>query len=64
VQTDRPIPNNKPNIITRDNKKTNLSVIYAAIPGDRNVVKKEAGNILNTNTLQQKRSACGMYKQN
>jgi hypothetical protein len=36
VQTDRTIPNNKPDIIIRDNEKG----IDVAIPGDRNVIKR------------------------
>jgi hypothetical protein len=42
VQTDRTIPNNKPDIIIRDNEKRTCMLIDAAIPGDRNVIKKEA----------------------
>jgi len=38
VQTDTNIPNDKPDIIIRDNEK--------AISGDRNVIKKEAEKIL------------------
>jgi hypothetical protein len=41
VQTDRTIPNNKPDIIIRDNEKADT-----AIPGDRNVIKQEAEKIL------------------
>jgi len=45
VQTERTIPNNKPDIIVRDNEKgTRMSNI--AISGDRNVIKKEAEKIL------------------
>jgi hypothetical protein len=40
VQTDRTIPNNKPDIIIRDNEKGTCMLIDAAIPGDRNVIKK------------------------
>ena len=40
VQTDRTIPNNKPDIIIRDNEKGTCMVIDAAISGDRNVIKK------------------------
>jgi hypothetical protein len=40
VQTDRTIPNNKPDIIIRDNERTCM-LIDVAIPGDRNVIKKE-----------------------
>jgi len=46
VQTDRTIPNNKPDIIIRDNEKGTFMLIDAAISGDRNVIKKEAENIL------------------
>jgi len=45
VQTDRTIPSNKPDII-RDNEKRTCMLIDAAIPGDRNVIKKEAEKIL------------------
>jgi len=45
VQTDRPIPNNKPDII-RDNEKGTCVLIDVAISGDRNVIKKEADSIL------------------
>jgi hypothetical protein len=46
VQTDRTIPNNKPDIIIRDNEKGTCMLIDAAISGDRNVIKKEAEKIL------------------
>jgi len=46
VQTDRTIPNNKPDIIIRDNEKTTCLLIDVAISGDRNVIKKEAEKIL------------------
>ena len=46
VQTDRTIPNNKPDIIIRDNEKRTCILIDVAIPGDRNVIKKEAEKIL------------------
>jgi hypothetical protein len=42
VQTDRTIPSSKPNITIRDNAKGTCMLIYIAIPGDRNVIKKEA----------------------
>jgi hypothetical protein len=45
VQTDRTIPNSKPDII-RDNEKRTCMLIDAAIPRDRNVIKKEAEKIL------------------
>jgi hypothetical protein len=46
VQTDRTIPNNKPDIIIRDNEKGTCMLIDVAISGDRNVIKKEAKKIL------------------
>jgi len=46
VQTDRTIPNYKPHIIIRDNEKRTCVLIYVAISGDRNVIKKEAEKIL------------------
>jgi hypothetical protein len=46
VQTDRTIPNNKPDIIIRDNEKGTSMSIDVAISGDRNVIKKEAEKIL------------------
>ena len=41
VQTDRTIPNNKPDIIIRDNEKGTCMLINVAISGDRNVFKKK-----------------------
>jgi len=46
VQTDRTIPNNKPDIIIRDNEKRTYMLIDVTISGDRNVIKKEAKKIL------------------
>jgi hypothetical protein len=46
VQTDRTIPNNKPDIIIRDNKKRTCMLIDVAISGDTNVIKK--CNVLQT----------------
>jgi len=46
VRTDRTISNNKPDIIIRDNKQRTCMFTDFAIPGDRNVIKKEAGKIL------------------
>jgi hypothetical protein len=46
VQTDRTIPNNKPDSIIRDNEKGTCMLIDVAISGDRNVIKKEAEKIL------------------
>jgi hypothetical protein len=37
---------NKPHIIIRDNEKGTCMLIDVAIPGDRNVIKKEAEKIL------------------
>jgi len=46
VQTDRTIPNNKPDIIIHDNEKGTCMLIDIAISGGRNVIKKEAEKIL------------------
>jgi len=46
IQTDRTIPNNKPDIIIRDNEKVTCMLIDVAISEDRNVIKKEAEKIL------------------
>jgi hypothetical protein len=45
VQTDRTIPNNKPDTIIRDNEKGTCMLIDVVISGDRNVIKKEAEKI-------------------
>ena len=41
VQTDKTIPNNKPNIIRNNEKRTSM-LIGVAISGDRNVIKKRS----------------------
>jgi len=46
VQTDRTTANNKPEIIIDSNEKGTCMFIDSAIPGDRNVIKKEAKKIL------------------
>jgi hypothetical protein len=46
VKTDRTIPNNKPDIVTCNNEKGTCMLIDVAIPGDRNVIQKEAEKIL------------------
>ena len=42
MRNDRTIPNNKPDIIIRDNKEGTWMLIDNAILGDRNVIKKDA----------------------
>ena len=42
VQTDRTIPNNKPDIIIQDNEKGTCMLIDVATSGDRNVIKKRS----------------------
>jgi len=46
IQTDSTNPNNKPDIIIRDDEKGTCVLIEVAISGDRNVIKKEAEMIL------------------
>jgi len=41
-QAERTIPNNKPDIIIRDNDKGTCMLIDVAISGDRNVIKKRS----------------------
>jgi len=41
-RTDRTVPNNKPDIIIRDNEKGTCMLIDVAISGEINVIKKEA----------------------
>jgi hypothetical protein len=59
VQTDRTIPNNKPDITIRDNEKRTWTLIDVAISGDRNVIKKEAEKLQNIKSLQQRYNVCG-----
>ena len=40
------IPNNKPDIIIRDNERGTCMLIDVAVSGDRNVIKKETEKIL------------------
>jgi len=51
VQTDRTIPNNKSDIIIRDNEKGTCMLIDVAISGGRNAIKKEAEKILKYKVL-------------
>jgi hypothetical protein len=46
VQTDRTIPDNKPDITVRLMKREPTCLIYDAISGDRKMIKKEAEKIL------------------
>jgi hypothetical protein len=46
VQTDRTVPNNKPDIIKKKKKKGKCMLIDVAISGDGNVFKKEADKVL------------------
>ena len=46
VHSDRTIPNNKPDIIIRDNEKGTHMLIDVAILGNGNVIKKETEKIL------------------
>jgi hypothetical protein len=46
IQTDRTIPNNKPDIVICDYEKGTCMLIDVEIPGDRNVIHKETEKIL------------------
>jgi hypothetical protein len=51
VQTLRTIPNNKPDIVIRENEKGTCRLIYVAVSGDRSVIKTEAEKILKNKGL-------------
>ena len=57
MQTDRTIPNNKLDIIIRDNGKGTRKLIYVAISGDRNLVQKEAEKFLRYKELNSRNTA-------
>ena len=46
VQTERTIPDNKPDILIRDKDKGTQMLVDTAITGERNVIEKEAEKIL------------------
>jgi hypothetical protein len=52
VQTDRTIPNDKPDIVIRDNEKGTCMLIDIAIPGDRNVIQNKDEKILKCKDLK------------
>jgi hypothetical protein len=52
VKTDTTIPNNKPDIVIHNNEKGACMLIDVTIPGDRNVIQKEAENILKYKDLK------------
>jgi hypothetical protein len=60
VQTNRTIPNNKPDSIIKDNEKRTCILIDVAIPKDINVIKIEAENILKYKELTIEIKSCGM----
>jgi hypothetical protein len=45
MQTERNIPNHKPDIIILDNEKGTYILIEVTISGDRNLIRKEARRI-------------------
>ena len=51
MQTDRTIPNSKPDITFKDIVKKEYVLIDVAMSGDRNVIKKEAEKILKYKNL-------------
>jgi hypothetical protein len=57
VQTDRTISNNKSDIIIHDNEKRTCMLIDVAIPGDRNVIKKQAEKISKYKDLYDRNTA-------
>ena len=51
VNTDREVTANRPDVIIRNKKEKACTLIYVAIPADRNVVQKEAEKKLKYNSL-------------
>ena len=51
VQIDRTIPNNKTDIIIRDNEKGTCMLTDVAISGDKNVIQKETEKFLKYKNL-------------
>jgi hypothetical protein len=60
VQTDTIVYNYKQHNIIRDNIQGKCMSTNVAIPGDRNVIKKEAENILKYKEFTKNFSACGI----
>jgi hypothetical protein len=51
MQTDRTIPNNKPNITIHDNVTETCVLVDGADSGERNVIKKDAEKFLKCKDL-------------
>jgi len=62
-QTDRTLPNNKPDVIISDNELGTSLLIDIEILGARNVVKREAETILKYKDHKCKHSACEYKKE-
>ena len=65
MQTDITIPDNKPDTITHDNNNGTFMLIYVAVSGERQVIKKEAEKILKHRDLtkeKERNSAYGIKK--
>jgi hypothetical protein len=58
VQTDRTLPNNKPDVIISDNEIGTSLLIEVEKSGIRNVIKKEVEKILKYKDLKYQHSAC------
>ena len=64
VQTDRTLPNNKPDSITSDNELGTSLLVEIEISGARNLIKKAAENVLNYNDHKYKPRTCEYKKKN
>jgi hypothetical protein len=51
VHTDREVTTNRPDIIIKNKKEKTCTLIFVAIPADRNVVQKETENKLKYKSL-------------
>jgi hypothetical protein len=56
VQTNRTVVSNKLDIVIRDDKKGTCVLIDAAISGDRNLIKREAEEVLKYKDLAKKKT--------
>ena len=51
VHTDREVTAKRPDIIIKDTKEKTCTLIYVAVPADRNIVQKEAEKKLKYKSL-------------
>ena len=62
VQTDTIIPNNRPDIIIRDNEEGTCMLIDVEISGDRNVIKKKQTSSVYDCTVKDVEYICNILR--